>query len=284
MQFKNSQEYRIFGIKRSGNHAIINWIFSQCSNQTVFLNNCYPEGTKTLRIYQGIGRIDAKNINYWDYKQRIIPWEKNPFQSSEYVTYSKEDKRFKAEKLKQLKGKTTLVSFEDRDINKINSLFNQQHDTLIGNSNYIFKIVILRDPFNLLASIYKKWSEKDLFYYRNLWKEYANKFIEYEKSNDDYLLGISYNEWVKNKSYRQNIATKLGIPFNDQGKDNVTNFGGGSSFDGTSANKNATTMNVFSRWENFANDTFFCSLFKDEELWNLSEKIFGIIPRTDQLK
>lgn len=284
MQFNNTQEYRIFGIKRSGNHAIINWIFTQSTEPTIFLNNCYPIGSKNISLYQGVGRIDCKGINYWDYKHKIIPWEKNPFINHKYITYSKQDKRFKAERLKQLKEKTIIISFEDRDIDKINSLFDEKHDILVGNSNHIFTIVILRDPFNLLASIHKKWSEKDLLYYRDLWKEYARKFIEYEKENNPYSLGINYNEWVKSKKYRQNTAKKLNILFNDQGKDDVTNFGGGSSFDGTSANKNATIMNVFSRWENFANDAFFCSLFKDEELWNLSEEIFGVTPRTDQLK
>jgi len=283
MEYKNKKEYRVFGIKRSGNHAIINWIFTQSFPPVVFLNNCYPIGSKTLSIYEGIGRIDCKGINYWDYKQKILPWETNPFNNEYKITYSKKDSRFKFDKLKNCEDKIIITSFEDRNIDNINLLFDYNHDLLVGSSEKIFNLIILRDPFNLLASIHKKWMDKDLYLYANLWKEYARKYIEYRESNQTNLININYNRWVVEQNYRESLAKKLDITFTDEGKCKVTNFGGGSSFDGISSNKNAEEMGIFERWKQFMNDPAFCDLFKDEELIDLSQTIFGNVPETSQL-
>lgn len=283
MTFINKKEYRVWGIKRSGNHAIINWIFSQLQGKVVFLNNCYPVGTKKLNIYEGVGRIDCKGINYWDFKNKTFFWEKDPFINKSIVTYSKKDTRFNREKFKQLNKEAIIVNFEDRNIELTKNLFDSSHDILVGSSEKIFSIIILRDPFNLLASIYKKWGEKAFSSSAILWKEYAKIFIEYQQNNNDYLCPISYNQWVTDVTYREKIAAKLQITFTDEGKSEVTNFGGGSSFEGLSSAQQAENMDVLNRWQQFQDDEIFNSVFKDSELVGLSKDIFGFIPNTNIL-
>jgi hypothetical protein len=282
-QINNNKEYRIFGIKRIGNHAIINWIFTQIQGITVFLNNCYIDGGNRLKLYDGVGRIDCKNIDYWHFKQKLWFWERNPFEGKEIVTYSKKDKRFKSDKLKLLAKEAVIISFENRDIATLTAHLDNNHERLLGNSRQIFSVVIMRDPFNLFASNYQKWGKKSLQGIVELWKTFAQKFIEYQESNDKYLLGINYNEWFANSLYREKIAKVLDLPFNDQGINTVREFSGGSSFDGFSPEMKAQDLDVLNRWQAFKDDPFYRSLFEDQELWDLSFRIFGNIPQTTDL-
>jgi hypothetical protein len=180
MDIINQQEYRVFGIKRSGNHAIINWIFNQINGTTVFLNNCYLDGSNNLRLYDGVGRIDCKNIDYWDFKQKLFFWEKNPFKNQDIVIYSKNDKRFKREKLKLCLKQGLIISFENRDVDIHTNFLNSNHDQLVGYSRDIYSLVIMRDPFNLFASNYQKWGEKGINGIVDLWKNFARKYIDYQ--------------------------------------------------------------------------------------------------------
>jgi hypothetical protein len=276
----NNKEIRVFGIKRSGNHAIINWIFYQIPGQVIFANHCYLAG-KEIRIYKGTGRIDCRGINYWDFKRKYFFFEKNPFFNQEIVTYSKNDKRFNGQKLKQYPKEAVIVSFEDKDIAQFSELMNRHHEEWVGKSKEVFSIVILRDPFNLLASIYKKWGKENLKDIASLWVEYAKTYLNYQASTDHCLLGINYNQWLVDVNYRQAITERLQIPFDDSKKDRVANFAGGSSFDGLSYQQDGHKMDVLSRWQIFRDDPEYCDLFKNPQLLELSEKIFGMIPDTE---
>lgn len=274
----NNKEIRVFGLKRSGNHAIINWLFYQIPGVAIFLNNCYPAGQK-LNLYQGKGQIVGKGINYWDFKRKIF-FEKNPFANQTTVSYSKEDRRLNHKKLRELPKNALIISFENRNINQISALLDKKHNELVGNSNEVFSVIILRDPFNLFASVYKKWGEKSLIQSADLWKEYAQAFMEYESKKSRYFLGINYNNWVTQLSYRQSIVEKIQIPFDDSAKNVVANFAGGSSFDEMSYESDAHQMSVFNRWQVFEHDEKFRRLF-EPEIIELTEQIFGRIPGTE---
>jgi hypothetical protein len=276
----NNQEIRVFGIKRSGNHAIINWLFYQIPGQVVFANHCYLS-KQELRIYKGTGRIDCKGINYWDFKRKYFFFERNPFFNQEIVTYSKNDKRFNSQKLKQHPKDALIISFEDKDIAQFSQLLEQFSEQWVGKSQEIFSIVILRDPFNLLASIYKKWGQENLKTVASLWEEYAQTYLSYQENPDGHYLGINYNQWLTDVNYRQAITERLQIPFDDSKKDMVANFAGGSSFDGLSYQQDGQKMNVLNRWQTFQEDSEYYNLFKNPQLLKLSEEIFGIIPGTE---
>lgn len=276
----NNKEIRVFGIKRSGNHAIINWIFSQIPGQVVFANHCYLAG-KEIRIYKGTGRIDCKGINYWDFKKKYFFFERNPFFNKEIVTYSKNDQRFNGQKLKQHPKEAIIVSFEEKDIENFSDLMDRYHEQWVGKSQEVFSIVILRDPFNVLASIYQKWGKENLKNIAVLWEKYAQVYLSYQKSADRYRLGINYNQWLTDVNYRQAITERLQIPFDDLKKELVANFAGGSSFDGLSYQQEGQKMDVLNRWQTFREDPEYYSLFNNPQLLKLSEEIFGIIPGTE---
>jgi hypothetical protein len=277
MNVVNQKEIRIFGIKRSGNHAIINWLLNQIPGKVVFLNNCYPAGKK-LNIYDGIGTINCKGVNYWDFKRKFIFFERNPFQEQTIISYSREDKRFNQQKLKKHPKDCVIISFENKDIHQMTTMLNNDHDNLVGSSGDIFSCVIIRDPFNLFASSYKKWGKEYLTQIIPMWKQYANLFIQSQQIPVQKFEFIVYNQWFIDKNYRKTIAEKLEIKFEDTEIDSIANFGGGSSFDGISNNVKAQELKVLTRWQIFQDDEYFRSLFQDTEIIDLSSKIFGVTP------
>ena len=114
-----------------------------------------------------MGTIQCQGIDYWDFKRKLIFFERNPFKGQSTIAYSREDKRFDHQKLKNHPKDTLIISFEGKDINQMNTMIDNDHDNLVGASAKIYCIIILRDPFNLFTSIYKKWG-----------KEYLIKFIK----------------------------------------------------------------------------------------------------------
>ncbi len=51
-QIINKKEFRFVGLQRSGNHAVINWILSQCKGEKIFLNFAQPYNNPYKTSYQ----------------------------------------------------------------------------------------------------------------------------------------------------------------------------------------------------------------------------------------
>jgi hypothetical protein len=147
-------------------------------------------------------------------------------------------------------------------------------------------MLILRDPFNLFASRLKRDDNdiKNRFSLRdkkqrkiviNLWKSHAREFL----GDTDFLthnkICINYNTWFTDKTYRENLAKQLDILFTDKSINEVLHIGGGSSFDRTELNNEASKMKVLERWQEFAEDEGFISIFKDKEIIELYNRIFA---------
>jgi len=291
MQIVNKNEIRIIGLQRSGNHAIIEWIIRQCKGKVCFLNDikAYPLGIEKV-LYEKINdEIILKNINNkLEYKE-ILRLKKD------YLIYSYEDKRIKCLK--------------------------RNNEKLFGKSLKKYYILILRDPFNLFASRIKLEEKRLLFGFKlnkkiklekimeillnkdtkknriirladylnknfskkriiNLWKEHAAAYLM-NFTNKKFIV-INYNKWFKEKKYRQEISKKLRLKYKEP--KGISFFGGGSSFDNIKYYKNPYRMKVLERWKQYVNNNTYKNIFKDKELIELSDKIFGKIPNTEILK
>ncbi len=66
--------------------------------------------------------------------------------------------------------------------------------------------------------------------------------------------------------YRKKIAFQLKLKFDDSGIDEVSNLGGGSSFDRCEFNKQGSKMDILNRWRNFSEDMSYRILLNNEEL------------------
>jgi hypothetical protein len=239
-------------MKRSGQHALINWIARQSKNTVIHKNNC---------------------IHGWENKQfKPMVGRKQKFEKgTKQIDY--------------------IVNIEDFDIRDF-----KHHRFSSFNFFNACKIIILaRDPYNWIASCYKrKWEKgdyRDVYEALNrdyvndrkdlkpcrlyLWKLQLQECLKKSDFIDLPFIDINYNKWFTNKQYRKKIASALGLQFTDAGIDAVCNFGKGSSFDGRNFDSKASKMKVLDRWKEFENDTEYKSYF-DDEIFDISKQYFDM--------
>lgn len=259
----NKKEIRVVGMRRTGNHAIINWIEKQQPGKVRHLNNV-TAGTNPYRN-------KANNL----------------------LRYHPEHHKMAEVYWRQAKGNLVerdclIYSYEDWSLEKITQPRFERNRTLyLGECAHRYDVLILRDPFNLFASRLKKGyvaTKMKKVSMAQLWLGYAKEWI----GEDQRLLGdrilINYNRWFSDTDYRRSLASQLDIPFSDDGLNEVRDIGTGSSFDGTQLNGQARKMDVTNRWRAFADDPAFRQLFQDDAIWHYSQRIFGHLPGTEILR
>lgn len=259
----NEHEIRMIGMRRTGNHAILEWLKAQAKGEIQVLNN--------LEVNVNPYRYKYEHLRdyYPQYEwtiNKLKPLAKGEFIFNDWLFYS----------------------YEDHDLGKINSrFFERNHDLYLGKSHKRIDILILRDPFNLFASRLKsnmipvKNPRKDAV---TLWIEYAQEFLGESQKLTQEKVCINYNNWFQNRSYREQLAKRLGISFTDAGIENVNGCGGGSSFEGRAFYGKAQEMPVLERWKKYVDNPAYRKIFRDNpQLLVYSEKIFGPIPETEIL-
>ncbi|WP_293138717.1 hypothetical protein [Okeania sp. SIO3I5] len=200
----NQKEIRVIGMRRTGNHAIINWIKNQEIGNIEFLND--------LKVNRNALRHSYENLS-----------ENYPF----------------------LKKDCLIRSYEDYSLQEItNWLLESKHDLYFGKSGTRYDVLIIRDPFNLLASRFKHRLQREKNDLDSTESCYGNNFLfvrsPHQKVSDLSLnyakedLGetsyiqkhnkicINYNQWFTDVDYRQQIAEKLQLKFSDTGIDKVS--------------------------------------------------------------
>ena len=253
--YRNDNEFVIFGIKRTGNHAIVNWIAGHFKEPIYFYNNLLPFHHPFQRDYNRRG-----------YKcLEITQPDRCQYTKKNCIIYSYED--FNIELLK------------DREIVS-------DRDNIIGKSRNYRQILILRDPFNLFASRYlnskndKKMSFKQELL--DLWITYAKEYL----NKTSYLKNkvcVNFNEWFSDKPYRVRLSSRLGLKHTDEGLNYMMETGHGSSFSELRYRQNAQKLKVNDRWERFVSDKVYKEYFKKYrrfgEMLDLSGKIFLEVTR-----
>ena len=259
----NQKELRVVGLRRTGNHAIITWLEQQHTGVVRHLNN----------VKAGENPYRYKGENLSDY---------HPGHKKMVETYRRQAKG------DLVKRDCLLHSYEDWGLDQIGSRrFEHYHDLYVGRSQQRFDVLILRDPFNLLASRIKKGylavkpRRRDVV---NLWLQYAKEFLGETCYLPHNRVCINYNRWVCDRTYRQTLADQLQMTFSDAGLNTVRSLGGGSSFDAQTMNGQAAHMDVTNRWQHFADDPDYRRLLSNPDLWLYSEKIFGPLDGMEALK
>ena len=257
---KNKKEIRIIAQKRSGQHAIIFWIISQVKGPVCYINNLFSvEKYKKKEI--------LKKISH-GYK----------YGSEKWYFYNMNADQVKKENLFSIKNKELFISnVEEQKIKNIIKRIENLSIYTKGNSEEIFNVLILRDPYNLLAS---KLKRRRRIRYNSIlnWINYAKEYLDITSYLGKNKIIINYNKWVVNKEYRKKILLQLGLDSENIDFTNIPTFGGGSSFSGTKYDGKADRMDVFKRWESFKNNKQYLSMVKYKSLQMLSEVIFGETP------
>jgi len=249
------QVFISFSPQRSGQHLILRWLcenletivhYNHCCFQrrNVFFN-LTPKNGK--RIIYNSGRIyenDWPGIDGMDNK--VL----NQFELSKFI-YSLEDE----------------------------PLSNPLVCRVIKNEKNISPLIILRDPFNWLASLIMKDGESIDNLLRK--KESYIQCLEQALGVVDYLgadtCSINYNQFIVDFNYRQNICLKLGVVCLEKAENSlaeIPNFGRGSSFSGV--NKDEQLLDsVCTRWVGMQSNVIYRRLLDDEKLLSLTDQFFG---------
>lgn len=292
----NQHEFRVYGQMRSGNHAIIGWLIDQFAGQRVlFLNNVEHGGA-------------------------------DPFATAAQKEFYAIEEELDIETLRAAPKDALIYSYEDRKecagIGFLQSISgeNGEHDDLqgLGESATRHHLLIIRDPFNCLASR-KRLIEtrgplggiKDYDQIASDWVALAHRAISLMERPDGCTIVVPYNRWSKDLEFRKSLSAQIGGTFSDASMKSQAEYGGGSSFTQSSMSvgeamskwKKAFSLKrwmnlshyikkltappaykgAMSRWETYAQDPEFAGLFAKYPLLELSEKLFGEIPKTREV-
>ncbi len=240
---------RFFGLPRSGNHAVINWIVGQYKDagyQTVFENN------KRLDFINGI--------------KPYLP--NNP--SSDYIA----------------DNNLYVISHEYINLFDVTPI----DPDITKCYGKVMNVLLLRDPFNWTASRIQsqlikrpQFKDKSLATAMPFFKMYAYEFIN-QTNYLDSKVSINYNKWNSNTDYRSDLTTELfQIPFTDRNFNVMSREGGGSSFDPKNIDPNLLHDHVMNRWQSMVENDDYRNVFAgQQEVFDLTSRIFGDIPGTEQ--
>lgn len=264
-QWVNDRTFHVCGLRRSGNHAVIQWILANSGVTPCFLNDCVPGGNP----YNGQRPKDNRVPPGFDLNaERRGRWSRKPF---------------------------LMCSYEDRELEQVYpAWFASAMEQWLGPSRRATNILILRDAFNLIASKYRwavdgtRWQPPmhALAALPALWKTYAREFLGLTSIMPAPVVRISYNRWFTDAAYRRDLARTLEISTEDKGREEVARWGPnnwGDSFDNLNYDGRATEMKVLDRWQLVADQPLYRSLVSDPELVELSTAIFGSLPGTERL-
>jgi hypothetical protein len=211
----------VHGLKRAGNHAVINWLLGHAPfeffNNVIWINSIL-NGEPYPQPYENVDALLKTRIaSRWD--RFIVSWTR-----------------------------PVMVSLEDHPL----SVSAFKHPERIRTVN----ILVLRDPRNLFASRIRMARRLDAPCFRTD-RTSMQRFVDLWKAQARESLGITndlrnkvcvyFNAWYSSEAYRRGISARLHFTFTDEGFNQVSDEGGGSSFDGLSFDGRGSQMDVLNR-------------------------------------
>jgi len=147
------------------------------------------------------------------------------------------------------------------------------------NDNKPTMVIVLRDFKNWVASCIKM-AERDgkpveEIINKDKIKIYKDHF-RYTHNDIHGIHYILYNQWVKSPDYRREVCELLGLTFTDAAIDQLSIFGGGSSFDGMKHIKTASSMNTDKRYKEMEDNPYYKAILQQHSnVLSLSNEVFG---------
>lgn len=210
--FSPACAFQVFGMRRSGNHAIIDWLMRnapEAATGGVFYNNC-KFGKSPLQTYGSLdvygpytGRFPHKDIGD---AMRIAQAGSAPM---------------------------VIVSYEDRIPQATSEP--QKASAGMKDADFDHQILIYRSFLNWSASLLAKIKQNTGFGPTDRMRIMMVAFATYAQGLDRVTdakeaVAICYDDWVASEDYRARILGSLDLPVRDLGLGQVQRYGGGSSF------------------------------------------------------
>ncbi|HTE22041.1 MAG TPA: hypothetical protein VK674_03290 [Candidatus Limnocylindria bacterium] len=236
-----------FGLKRSGNHAVIHWL---------------AEGLKTS--------VDQPVIHF----NNVAGGRPKPHKEMSHIN----------QEIAGVEPGTVILSYEDVSYSERRG---QKHYTNFSGGNNADVLILRSFPnmmasrFQRIRNIEEQGGASSVQRLgfaaaRDLWIEYAQHVLGSDETN---LTGVLYDKWFKEKEYRDEIGSRWGFDNQDLGIDYVPNNALGSSFDGTSFQGRAQDMRTLDRWQAIADDAehrYMYATLVTRQVVELNEQLFGL--------
>jgi hypothetical protein len=242
----NRLELRVLAMRRSGHHAVLHWLLRQAAGPALFLNDVALDERGALRG--------------------------NRFSRYRNLPADAEARDRAGERV----AKDLLAwNLEDRGVVEMAAFCRGLSPASHGASGRVRHLIVLRDPWNWLASRFRAEPADPLDGGAALarWREQAREALGRTALLPD-LRPVSFNRWVAEEGYRRELAADLGLAFDDAGFREVE-WPGGSSFG--SEGVRADNAVVLARYLGYAADPAFRAAF-DPETVELAEAFFGWNP------
>lgn len=253
-------EHLVFGTKRSGHHAVLEWIARLDElHDPVHWNDCV---VNDIVSFPRARYVITQN---WSAPKSL---SRNSFASS--LRRLSEPHRQDS-----LKG-SRMLSFEETPIQDVIAIPETADARRI--------VFVVRDVANCLASLRKGIPElaRKRFHDRPFrrFAETIRGYLREALGRTDYLgalrdkaVFISFNRWHLDPEYRREIAYRLGFGRRDADRSIVAEYGGGT-FEPKSVD--ASTMDVLGRWQGFADNlNGFWAHVEEPELRELERLFHG---------
>ena len=225
---------QVFGMRRSGNHAIINWLMRNAPDAAsggVFYNNC-KFGKNPQRAY---GSLDI-----YGSARTVLPHEDIG----------------DAARIAQA-GTTpmAIVSYEDRMPQPVGQP--QKASNAMADGQFTHQVIIYRSFLNWSASLLAKIKKNTGFGATDRMRIMALAFATYTQGLDRIATGkgitaVCYDDWMMSEDYRADTLRALGLPTRDLSRGKVQRYGGGSSFQKKTTN--VDDLNSVARDADMADD------------------------------
>lgn len=254
--------WRFWGIPRSGNHAIIEWVIKNIDDRSlVFLNNCnrgLPTETFSYTVFDRGHGPEKHRGNIHRDKNRHYERLTNAIERAENI----------------------VVSYEMFPVN--DAMLSDLLEDSGLNGEKTQDVFIIRSPLNLLASCIRRIENETTHKarvavrIRNFMDNQFSHYLGYLErciQNDENC--VVYDIWGADESYRLRKLTQLGIKPTDLTLGGMTSAGGGSSFDSKQEVNSISTSN---RWLQSVDNVHFVDIVdrinSDAKLMAAISKVF----------
>ncbi|MFY0596856.1 MAG: hypothetical protein JXQ85_10535 [Cognatishimia sp.] len=232
--FQPGVTLRTYGMRRSGNHAIINWLLRNAADGSVFFNNCVV-GRPARRTWRSL-EVNNKWVNVEE-GSPITP-----------LTSVAGD------------GALVVVSYEDFSPDPEEGFGGITRD--LDTENVTHEVLLYRNFMNWAASLLRKLQSNeayDTLVCLRIMMSSLDKYREMlELVANAKAIGavpVNYDRWIARPLYRERVLQALGLPLKDNSLGKVQRYGGGSSFQKDAVR--AEELNADQRWLEMANDGSF---------------------------
>lgn len=220
---------QVFGMRRSGNHAIIDWLMRnapEAATGGVFFNNC--KFGKNPQVHYG-------SLDVYDAQRQVMP----------HVDI-KDNQRIAAAG----DAPMAIVSYEDRMPQPAGQPQKASHT--MADEDFTHQVIIYRSFLNWSASLLAKIKKNGGFGATDRMRIMTLAYATYIQGLDRVadakgIIAICYDNWMTSEDYRAGILRALGLPVLDLSRGKVQRYGGGSSFQrkaGSAEDLNSTSRDA----------------------------------------